>query len=54
VLWKTLVALPDATENVTERQIARHAVTPAPTGLLHAVSDFVAQLASAAHQLLSG
>jgi hypothetical protein len=54
VLWKTLVALPDATENVTERPIARHAATPAPTGLLQAISDFVSRLASAAHQLLSG
>jgi hypothetical protein len=54
VLWKTLVALPDAAENVTERQIARHAARPTRTGLLHAISDFVSRLASAAHRLLSG
>jgi hypothetical protein len=54
VLWKTVVALPDATETVAERQIARHAATPVPTDLLHAISDFVSRLASAAHQLLSG
>jgi hypothetical protein len=51
VLWKTLVALPDAAENVTERQIVRHAASPALTGLLHAISDFVSRLASAAHRL---
>lgn len=54
VLWKALVALPDAAENVTERQIVRHAATPAQTGLLHAMSDFVSRLASTAHRLLGG
>jgi hypothetical protein len=54
VLWRTLVALPDAVENVTERQIARHAGRPRPTGLLHAIGDFVSRVASVAHQLLSG
>jgi hypothetical protein len=52
VLWKTLVTLPDAAENLTEHQTTGHAAGPALTGLLNRISDFVSRLVGAAHQLL--
>jgi hypothetical protein len=52
VLWRTLVTLPDAAENLTERQTTRRAAGPSLTGLLSGVSDFVSRLVGAADRLL--
>jgi hypothetical protein len=54
VLWKTLVVLPDATENITGRQNPRSTASPVRTVLLDAITDFVSRLAHAAHGLLGG
>jgi hypothetical protein len=54
VLWKTLVALPDAAENVTEPTLAPHDGSPSLTSLVNAIGDFVSRLTSAAHRLLGG
>ena len=54
VLWKTLVTLPAAATNLTERQTTRRAASPALTGLLNEISSFVSRLVGAAHQLLGG
>jgi hypothetical protein len=52
VLWTALVTLPDAAENLTERQAVHQAANPTLTGLLNGISDFVSRLVGAAHQLL--
>ena len=54
VLWRTLVTLPDAAENVTGRGIARHVALPDPAGLRRAIGGFVSRLASALHRWLGG